>query len=49
MNMLFYPIKIFGSITKNKEYTVKVTLSERQKDMIVSGGLLNYTREKAGM
>ena len=37
------------NITKNKEYTVKVTLSERQKDMIVSGGLLNYTREKAGM
>ena len=37
------------NITKNKEYTVKVTLSERQKDMIVAGGLLNYTREKAGM
>ncbi len=37
------------NITKNKEYTVKVTLSDRQKDMIVAGGLLNYTREKAGM
>ncbi len=37
------------NITKDKEYTVKVTLSERQKDMIVAGGLLNYTREKAGM
>ena len=37
------------NITKNKEYTVKATLSDRQKDMMVSGGLLNYTREKAGM
>ncbi len=37
------------NITKNKEYTVRVTLSDRQKDMIVAGGLLNYTREKAGM
>ncbi len=32
------------NITKNFEFNAVVSLSERQKDMIYAGGLLNYTR-----
>ncbi len=31
--------------TKNEEYTLCYDLSDRQRDMILAGGLLNYTRE----
>ncbi|MBR6619717.1 MAG: aconitate hydratase [Clostridia bacterium] len=31
--------------TKNQEYTLCYELSDRQRDMILAGGLLNYTRE----
>ena len=31
--------------TKNEEYTLCYELSDRQRDMILAGGLLNYTRE----
>ena len=33
--------------TKNEEYTLCYELSDRQRDMILAGGLLNYTRENA--
>jgi len=35
---------IVKNVTKNKEIKVNITLSERQKDIILAGGLLNYTR-----
>ncbi|MEG2080939.1 MAG: aconitate hydratase [Oscillospiraceae bacterium] len=38
------PAKLFNK-TKNEEYELNYDLSQRQKDIIVSGGLLNYTRE----
>jgi len=38
---------IVKNITKNKEYKVKINLSDRQKDMMVLGGLLNYTKEQS--
>ena len=31
------------NLTKHKEYKTKCTLTERMKDIILSGGLLNYT------
>ncbi len=31
--------------TKNEEYSLCYDLSDRQRDMILAGGLLNYTRE----
>ena len=31
--------------TKNEEYTINYDLSQRQKDIILAGGLLNYTKE----
>ena len=31
--------------TKNKEIVTKIAVSDRQKDMLYAGGLLNYTRE----
>ena len=31
--------------TKNEEYVLCYDLSDRQRDMILAGGLLNYTRE----
>ncbi len=34
------------NITKNEEYPLSYEFSERQTDMILAGGLLNYTREK---
>ncbi|MCX7920436.1 MAG: aconitate hydratase [Clostridia bacterium] len=34
--------------TKNKDIKVKVALSDRQVEMILAGGLLNYTRKQNG-
>ncbi|MBE7046309.1 MAG: aconitate hydratase [Ruminococcaceae bacterium] len=34
------------NVTKGKEYQVEIVLSERQREMMLAGGLLNYTREK---
>ncbi len=34
------------NISKNEEYPLSYEFSERQTDMILAGGLLNYTREK---
>ncbi len=34
------------NITKNESYPLAYEFSERQTDMILAGGLLNYTREK---
>ncbi|MDO5436013.1 MAG: aconitate hydratase [Clostridia bacterium] len=36
---------ILRNDTKNEEYTVLLPLTERQKGMILAGGLINYTRE----
>ena len=38
---------IVKNITKGKEYKVNINLSDRQKDMMVLGGLLNYTKEQS--
>lgn len=35
------------NITKNTEFTVNLDFSERQRDMLLAGGLLNYTKENA--
>ncbi len=35
------------NVTKGFEFTVKVDLSDRQKDMLIAGGLLNYTKNNA--
>ncbi len=37
---------ILKNLTKNEEYPLSYEFSERQTDMILAGGLLNYTREK---
>ena len=37
----------FKNITKNKEISVSIALSERQKQIMLAGGLLNFTRENA--
>ncbi len=37
---------IIRNVTKNRNITVKVSLSERQVAMVLAGGLLNYTREQ---
>ena len=34
--------------TKNSDYLVDMPLTERQRGMILAGGLLNYTKETAG-
>ena len=34
--------------TKGIEYKVTATLSDRQRDILIAGGLLNYTRQKQG-
>jgi len=36
------------NLTKNYEFNVKVSLSERQVQMILAGGLLNYTKLSNG-
>lgn len=38
---------IVRNITKNKDIRVKVSLSERQVEMMLAGGLLNYTRKNS--
>jgi aconitate hydratase len=38
---------VVKNLTKNTQFNVKVTLSDRQVQMILAGGLLNYTREQA--
>ncbi len=38
---------VVKNLTKNSQFNVKVTLSDRQVQMILAGGLLNYTREQA--
>lgn len=35
------------NITKNFEFKVKFDLSQRQRDMLIAGGLLNYTKENS--
>ena len=36
---------ILVNTTKNEEYAINYDLSQRQKDIILAGGLLNYTKE----
>ncbi|MBR2952761.1 MAG: aconitate hydratase [Clostridia bacterium] len=36
---------ILVNLTKNEEYAINYDLSQRQKDIILAGGLLNYTKE----
>ncbi len=36
---------VLVNLTKNEEYTINYDLSQRQKDIILAGGLLNYTKE----
>ena len=38
---------IVSNVTKNFDFTVIVDLSERQRQMLLCGGLLNYTKENA--
>lgn len=37
---------VVKNVTKGKEYQVEIVLSDRQREMMLAGGLLNYTREK---
>ena len=34
-------------VTKGFDFEVKLDFSQRQRDMLVAGGLLNYTKENA--
>ena len=36
---------IVKNVTKGTEFKVNFTLSDRQRDMMLLGGLLNYTKE----
>ena len=36
---------VVKNITKNKEFNVILSVSERQKEMLYAGGLLNYTKK----
>lgn len=52
LNDIIDQIKNMGEIsitnkTKNKEIKVRVTLSDRQVQMMLAGGLLNYTRKQS--
>lgn len=38
---------VVKNITKGTSFNVKLDISDRQKGMLLSGGLLNYTREQA--
>ncbi len=38
---------VVKNLTKNSQFNVKVTLSDRQVQMILAGGLLNFTREQS--
>ena len=33
------------NLTKGEEYTLEANFSQRQKDILLAGGLLDYTRE----
>ena len=35
------------NVTKNSEFKVNLDFSKRQRDMLLAGGLLNYTKENA--
>ena len=35
------------NVTKGFDFKVKLDLSKRQREMLIAGGLLNYTRENA--
>ncbi len=37
---------VLKNLTKNEEYKLSYDFSERQRDMLLAGGLLNYTREQ---
>ena len=37
------PLKLTNK-TKNEEYDLNYEFSQRQKDIIIAGGLLNYTK-----
>ena len=41
----YYGICEVYDLTKNEEYAINYDLSQRQKDIILAGGLLNYTKE----
>jgi len=41
-------VLIVKNITKNKEIKVGLNLSPRLKEVILAGGLLNYTRKNSG-
>ena len=38
---------LIKNITKGFEFETQINLSERQRDMLLSGGLLNYTKNNA--
>ena len=38
---------VLVNLTTNEEYEIKYDLSQRQKDIILAGGLLNYTKESS--
>ncbi len=38
---------VVKNLTKNTQFNAKVTLSDRQVQMILAGGLLNFTREQS--
>ncbi len=38
---------VVKNVTKSLEYKMNIALSPRQKDMLLAGGLINYTRECA--
>ena len=38
---------LLRNVTKNEEYGMLMPLTERQKQMILAGGLICYTRSKA--
>lgn len=40
-------VKVYNK-TKDSSFVVKPVLSERQRDILLAGGLLNYTREQNG-
>jgi aconitate hydratase len=39
---------IVRNVTKNTEFEVKEVLSDRQRQIVLAGGLLDYTREQNG-
>ena len=37
---------VVKNLTKNKEYTTILTVSERQKEMLYAGGLINFIKKQ---